>query len=188
MTISTDAFDLIFSRRNKTELRIDRIEARIERAQSKLDNLLDDPITNVQQRRVGRLEGLIASRSSRRDQLVDDLGELNSVVLPGDDIVINYNSDRDSTTFGVSLQESPYEDLFDAGEYVRVGVRGRQGNRTFNTTELALNNPEYKGDKYVLGDSSFSISGLPIRDALTYDSAEIYVNIGGTDVQTLPLV
>ena len=187
--VSTEAFDFIFATKNKLEDRADRLEARIDRAQEKLDKLLsEDSLTNKQERKAGRLEGLIGARSSRLFALEADIAEYDAFPFPQDELVINYNPG--DIKFGVSFQESPYDDFFGPGERVKVGVRAwdDDGKRRAQSTQLNLNLPDYTGDKYVLGDSTFTYSGLNLKDYSGYDNALIYVEVGGETLQTLQLV
>ena len=191
--VSTEAFDFIFATKNKLEDRADRLETRIDRAQEKLDKLLSkDSLTGKQERQAGRLEGLIGARTGRLVALEADIAEYEAFPLPQDELVINYDPNRGSrfnTT--VFLQESPYDDLFDAGEYVRVGVRAwneSKGGSTWSS-QLTLNHPEYTGDKYVLGDSTFTYANITVPDKVFgYERAEVYIEVGGETLQTLQLV
>ena len=183
MTVSTDSFDFIFSQRNKLERREAALESGLVRSRLKLDKFLDLPQSLKRERKIGRLEGIISSRENRLATTQADLAEINEVNLPQDQLIINW-SPMSPRTYGVSLQESPYDDLFDAGEEVRVGVRGTKENGSFFSTQLVLNHPEYTGDVKVLGDSTYEYSGLNIRNYDDYDFIEIYVSVGGEDLAT----
>jgi hypothetical protein len=184
--VSTEAFDFIFATKTKLEDRADRLENRIERSQAKLDTLLDNP--NASDRKIGRLEGLIAARTGRLVTLEADIAGYDAFPLPQDELVINYNPG--DSKFGVSFQESPYDDFFGPGERVKVGVRAwnDNGKKRAQTTQLNLNHPDYTGDKYVLGDSTFTQGSLNLGDYSGYDNALIYVEVGGETLQTLTIV
>ena len=187
--VSTEAFDFIFATKNKLEDRADRLESRIRRAEFKLNKLLSaDELTTSQERKAGRLEGLIGARSSRLFALEADIAEYDAFPFPKDELVINYNPG--DSKFGVSFQESPYDDFFGPGERVKVGVRAwdDDGKKSAQSTQLNLNHPDYTGNKYVLGDSTFTYSGLNLNDYSRYDNAFIYVEVGGETLETLSLV
>ena len=186
MTISTDSFDLIFSRRNKIEARIEKLQRRIGRAESAIENLQDKPVTPSQHRKLGRFEGLLGARTSRLLTMQYDLEELNSVELPMDEL--NIIVDSENSTYGVSFQESPYDDLINPGDYIKVGLRASREGKSFKSTQLSINHPDYDGDKYVLGDSLFEYSGLRLRDFSDYTTAEVFVEVNGVDVQTLSVI
>lgn len=190
--VSTPEFDFLFEIKERTEARIEKLSSRLEKAEAKVADLSDDPITNSQQRQLGRFEGLVATRSARLTQLQADLAELEAFPLPEDELIIDYDRSRGgwrNTT--VTFQESPYDDLFDAGEYIRVGVRAwnDDGKRRLTSTQLALNHPDYTGDKYVLGDSTFSYANITVKDSVfKYDNAEVFIEVGGEVLQTLTIV
>ena len=188
MTVSNDAFDLIFSRRNKLEARIDKTEYKIARIQSKIDALESKDVSLNQQRKLGKFKGILQERNSTLDVLNSDLEEINDVQLPMDELNIIYDPLTSPSTFGVSFQESPYDDLINAGDYIKVGTRGTRSNGSLWTSQLSLNHPDYTGDKCVLGNSTFEYSGLKLNDFSGYETAEIYVQVNGVDVQTFSII
>lgn len=197
-TVSTPEFDFIFKESNKLTSRIESLNYRIDRAEFKLDKyeaLLDrDVLTGRQlrqvERKAGRLEGLIEARTSWRDTLIEDLAELDVASLPQDEIVITYDRERgERRNTTVFFQESPYDDLIEAGELVTVGVRAWSDGRSYGSRQLSLNHPDYNGDKYVLGDSTFTYANITVRDKVFgYENAEVFVEAGGEVVFTQQLI
>ena len=187
--VSTEAFDFIFNRKELIEERIEKMEFRINRANSRLAKALESPINNPAiALRVGRLEGLLFSRQARLAQLEDDLISYEAV-LPEDELNINYNPTLDPNSFNIVFQDSPYDDLIDGDDHVQLKLRGSSPNRRGSATVLSLNNPLYTGTKYILDDSVYTETGFDVgRFIDKYDSVEVFVEVNGVEAKTVTIV
>jgi len=171
--VSTEGFDLVFGYTNKLEERIGRLEGRIERAQKKLEDLLDDPVTNQQQREVGRLEGLLNSRRGRLDALYGDLFELRDA-LPKDKFGFNKfrrdlrDRDKEMFSFEVSITDSPYDDTFVGGEGYKVRITGSEPGRRRTRTA------GFGGEVEMIdGTTTFRVGGTGFAEISRMDEGEI---------------
>lgn len=138
--VSTDYFDLIFSRRTKIENRIEKMERKIENTLEMIEDLSDDPITISQQRSLGELEGLLSSTEDRLISYRDDLTELSSYQLPEDEFVFSdfkFKLNKKGNLTGkmkVSITDSPYDDSYIGGESISIRVSGTQDGITRSVT------------------------------------------------------
>ena len=118
--VSTPEFDLIFRFKERTEARIDKLSDRLKKAEDKVEDLSDDPITNAQQRQLGRYEALVDTRSARLTELQADLAELNAIPLPEDKFDISFaRIDDGLLSLRFSITDSPYDDLYEGGDTLK---------------------------------------------------------------------
>ena len=137
MTFKTPGFDFIFAHREKLETRLAKTKFRIQRAKDKIEDLMDDPITHAQQRKIGRLEGLISMREWRTRGLANDIEELTNA-LPKDEFTFsNYKEGDRISSLDLHVTDSPYDDTYVGGTRLKVSVnatrRGIYGQQGYTT-------------------------------------------------------
>lgn len=138
--VSTPEFDFLFEIKERTEARIEKLSSRLEKAEAKVADLSDDPITNSQQRQLGRFEGLVATRSARLAELQADLAELEAFPLPEDEFSIGKfktrttSNGQDILTARISVTDSPYDDSYVGGDSLKVRVISVNGGVTQTST------------------------------------------------------
>ena len=144
--VSTPEFDFLFSIKERTEERIEKVSRRLAKAEEKFADLSDDPVTFNQQYELGRYQSLINTRSARLTTLQRDLAELDAFI-PKDEFGFNNfrrqegANGRDILSWQVSVTDSPYDDTYVAGESIRVRVTSRKDGvkrtSTLGTGEFA---------------------------------------------------
>ena len=125
--VSTPEFDFLFSIKERTEERIEKVSRRLAKAEEKFADLSDDPVTFNQQYELGRYQSLINTRSARLTTLQRDLAELDAFI-PKDEF--DFNNFRKTTnargqdilSFAVSVTDSPYDDTYEGGDNIRIRV------------------------------------------------------------------
>lgn len=137
--VSTPGFDFLFSIKERTEERIEKVASRLAKAEQKFAEFSDDPITLNQQYQLGRYQALIDTRSARLTALQQDLVELDAFI-PKDEFGFNNfqrqegEDGRDVLTWNVTVTDSPYDDTYVGGENIRVRVISRKDGVKYTST------------------------------------------------------
>ena len=63
MTVSTPLFDLLFERKQFKEQRLAKLQRNYQRAESKIENLLEKPWSEKREERIAFIKGINFSRS-----------------------------------------------------------------------------------------------------------------------------
>ena len=110
MTISTSEFDLIFNKIDSKQQRLDKLDRKIARKQSRIAAIDQDD------KQAARLESKVAALESKRDITTASIEALDSS-LPKDSITLDPEFFTDPLTgdlyylqFKVTIQDSPYDD------------------------------------------------------------------------------
>jgi len=138
----------------KRDAKIDKLQAKIDKLEAK------DELTGKQAARLERL----TDRLDRK--------------TPRDEFLVHYNEGND--TFGVTIIDSLYDDTLIGGQYVNVVVDGKNTNSSRRESKLALNHPDYSGDKYSFGDNeTVSVGGLRASEIFDMDSTIVSLQSNG---------
>jgi len=138
----------------KREARIDRIQSKIAKLEAK------DELTGKQAARLERL-------TKKLDR-----------VTPEDEFLVHYKDGSD--TFGVTIIDSPYDDMIITGQRLNLVINGRSPGRGRQETRLVLNHPEKRGDEYHLNyNETSSVGGIKASEIFDMDSTVISLQSHG---------
>lgn len=146
MTISTDRFDILFSRRNRLEEKAENLQSRIDVLEDRLESL--DPITDYKkiqriQNKLDEKSDLLAVTNYRVDRLTNK--------LPQDEFEITHRGDG---MFDIDVTDSPYDDTYVGGTSLKFSVSGVQGT-TRKTSSVVIESFEDEAGSSFVGGSSF---------------------------------
>ena len=176
MTVSSPEFDLIFGKIDAKEKRLDKLDRKIARVQSRLDSITSDD------KQAARLEAKIDTYQSKKDATAASIETLDAL-LPKDEVTLKpefffdpLTSDLNYLQFEVTIQDSPYDDTLEFPTGLERGLayttngNGDGGNwyRTVGTSDrpqadsvfTATRGGETMAQQWLYGDTfTFSIYG-----------------------------
>ena len=134
MTVSSPEFDLIFGKIDAKEQRLDKLDRKIARVQSRIDGITGDD------KQAARLGAKVDSFQAKRDATAASIETLDGL-LPKDEVTLNPVFFYDPLTrelnylqFEVTIQDSPYDDTLsfptgrDRGLMYVTNGNGKGGN------------------------------------------------------------
>ena len=140
MTVSSPEFDFLFSFKEKTEARIEKVSAKLAIAQEKLREFQLDPLTYYRERQIGKYSGLVNSRTARLLNLQEDLAELDAFIPKDEFDFNNFRTTDGVLSWKVSVTDSPYDDTYIGGENIRIRVSAnKDGAKRWSTLGTGYN-------------------------------------------------
>ena len=148
MTVSTPLFDLIFERKQFKEQRLAKLQVNYKRAESKIENLLENPWSEKREERIAFIKGINFARSYRLEAVKESIDWLDGL-LPKDKFSLSADITKDEVTgeatfvsLKYEITDSPYDDTYVGGEKLAFSTRGKRkfGSSTstysFNQTSV----------------------------------------------------
>ena len=140
MTVSTPLFDLIFERKQFKEQRLAKLQRNYQRAESKIENLLEKPWSEKREERIAFIKGINFSRSYRLEAVKESIDWLDEL-LPKDKFSLSADITKDEVTGEASfvsvkyeITDSPYDDTFVGGQPLAFSTRGKSQFRRSTST------------------------------------------------------
>ena len=148
MTVSTPLFDLIFERKQFKEQRLAKLQVNYKRAESKIENLLENPWSEKREERIAFIKGINFARSYRLEAVKESIDWLDGL-LPKDKFSLSADITKDEVTGEASfvsvkyeITDSPYDDTFVGGQPLAFSIRGkspfRRATSTYSFKETAV--------------------------------------------------
>ena len=177
MTVSSSEFDLIFGRIDAKEERITKLDRKIARKELRIAAIA---ATSEDEKQVARLQSKVDALYEKKDITSASIETLDAL-LPKDEITLKPEFFFDPLTgdlyylhFGVTIQDSPYDDTLEfptgleRGLAYRTNGNGSEGNwyRTIGTSDrpqadavfIATRGSETMAQQWLYGDTfTFSI-------------------------------
>ena len=200
MTVSSPEFDLIFGKIDAKQERLDKLDRKIARVQSRIDGITSDD------KQAARLEAKIDTYQSKKDATAASIETLDAL-LPKDEITLKpeffydpLTGDLNYLQFEVTIQDSPYDDTLvfptgrERGLSYQTNGNGEGGNwyRTVGTGDrpepdsvfTTTRGGETMSQQWLYGDTfTFSIwDNFGTKENDFQDKALLYTQTFNTEI------